>query len=180
VPTLLITSPLRAERSAPTITGVDFAFGHHLGYGAIRYQRHRHARLRELPRGQARALQVRSGFCGDDSEGLTQLFAKMRHRDQFTANIASASSPAPGSVGSNAGGRRAEQREQLVNWPGKLLRARVARAAGRLRSLPNPARVMTHCNVSGELVAVAHFCKELVRPSLSSPQKPDLTCKARA
>ena len=37
----------------------------------------------------------------------------------------------------------------------------IARARRAAAILPNPARVMTHCNVSGELVAVAQCCREL-------------------
>jgi len=44
---------------------------------------------------------------------------------------------------------------------GQITRGRLARAKRAASILPNPARVMTHCNVSGELVAVAHFCREL-------------------
>jgi methylthioribose-1-phosphate isomerase len=43
----------------------------------------------------------------------------------------------------------------------RIVRGRLARAKLAASILPNPARVMTHCNVSGELVAVAHYCKEL-------------------
>jgi len=39
--------------------------------------------------------------------------------------------------------------------------ARSVRAKRAAAVLPNPARVLTHCNVSGELVAVARNCKEL-------------------
>ena len=43
----------------------------------------------------------------------------------------------------------------------QIMHARRARARRAAAVLPNPARVLTHCNVSGELVAVAHFCREL-------------------
>jgi methylthioribose-1-phosphate isomerase len=43
----------------------------------------------------------------------------------------------------------------------EITRARRARAKRAATLLPNPASVMTHCNVSGELVAVAKYCKEL-------------------
>jgi methylthioribose-1-phosphate isomerase len=43
----------------------------------------------------------------------------------------------------------------------QITRARSARAERAAKFLPDPARVLTHCNVSGELVAVANFCKEL-------------------
>jgi methylthioribose-1-phosphate isomerase len=43
----------------------------------------------------------------------------------------------------------------------KIVRARQARAKRAAILLPNPASVLTHCNVSGELVAVARYCLEL-------------------
>jgi len=61
-------------------------------------------------------------------------------------------------AGVDAGETIAKQARELA---GQITRGRVARAARAASILPNPARVMTHCNVSGELVAVAHFCKEL-------------------
>jgi methylthioribose-1-phosphate isomerase len=42
----------------------------------------------------------------------------------------------------------------------RIVHGRVRRAKLAASVLPNPARVMTHCNVSGELVAVAQYCKE--------------------
>ncbi len=43
----------------------------------------------------------------------------------------------------------------------QIMGARRARAKRAAAVLPNPARVLTHCNVSGELVAVAYYCNEL-------------------
>ena len=43
----------------------------------------------------------------------------------------------------------------------QIVCGRHARAKRAAAILPNPARVLTHCNVSGELVAVARHCKEL-------------------
>lgn len=43
----------------------------------------------------------------------------------------------------------------------QIVCARSARAKRVATILSNPARVLTHCNVSGELVAVAHYCNEL-------------------
>ena len=42
----------------------------------------------------------------------------------------------------------------------RIVRGRMTRAKLAASVLPNPAYVMTHCNVSGELVAVAQYCKE--------------------
>src|SRR5688572_3158519 len=58
----------------------------------------------------------------------------------------------------DAGKVIAKQARELA---GQITRGRIARAKRAASILPNPARVMTHCNVSGELVAVARFCKEL-------------------
>jgi methylthioribose-1-phosphate isomerase len=43
----------------------------------------------------------------------------------------------------------------------KIVRGRAMRAQRAASVLPNSALVLTHCNVSGELVAVARYCKEL-------------------
>jgi methylthioribose-1-phosphate isomerase len=43
----------------------------------------------------------------------------------------------------------------------QIVCGRHARAKRAAAILPNPASVLTHCNVSGELVAVARHCKEL-------------------
>jgi len=43
----------------------------------------------------------------------------------------------------------------------QITRGRSARAKRAAAVLPDPARVLTHCNVSGELVAVARDCMEL-------------------
>jgi methylthioribose-1-phosphate isomerase len=58
----------------------------------------------------------------------------------------------------NAGETIAKQARELA---GQITCGRIARAKRTASILPSPARVMTHCNVSGELVAVARFCKEL-------------------
>ena len=43
----------------------------------------------------------------------------------------------------------------------QIVSARRARARRAAALLPNPTRLLTHCNVSGELVAVARYCQEL-------------------
>jgi len=60
--------------------------------------------------------------------------------------------------GAAAGQAIAEQARQFAR---QIIRARLARARRAAVALPNPARVLTHCNVSGELVAVAQSCREL-------------------
>jgi methylthioribose-1-phosphate isomerase len=42
----------------------------------------------------------------------------------------------------------------------EIMQARRARAQRMASVLPDSARVLTHCNISGELVAVAQYCKE--------------------
>src|SRR5581483_9084429 len=60
--------------------------------------------------------------------------------------------------GAPAGAPIAEQARQFGR---QIIGARLARARRAAAALPNPARVLTHCNVSGELVAVAQSCREL-------------------
>ncbi|HSK30076.1 MAG TPA: hypothetical protein VLA17_08945, partial [Candidatus Limnocylindria bacterium] len=61
-------------------------------------------------------------------------------------------------IGADIGATIASQAREFGQ---RIVRARCARAQRAADRLPNPARVLTHCNVSGELVAVAHYCKEL-------------------
>lgn len=42
-----------------------------------------------------------------------------------------------------------------------ILRTRGERARHAAELLPNPCRLLTHCNISGELVAVAEWCREM-------------------
>jgi len=62
--------------------------------------------------------------------------------------------PDNGAVGA-AIARRARE------FGGEITRARSARAKRTAAILADPARVLTHCNISGELVAVAAYCKQL-------------------
>jgi methylthioribose-1-phosphate isomerase len=62
--------------------------------------------------------------------------------------------PANGSVGETIARLAREFGAQIT-------RGRSARAKRAAFVLPNPARVLTHCNVSGELVAVARYCKQM-------------------
>lgn len=43
----------------------------------------------------------------------------------------------------------------------QIIKARQGRAKRTASILPDSARVMTHCNISGELVAIAQYCKEM-------------------
>ncbi|MBM4298997.1 MAG: hypothetical protein FJ143_14775, partial [Deltaproteobacteria bacterium] len=51
--------------------------------------------------------------------------------------------------------------KQAREFGKQIVRGRSGRAKRAAALLPNPARLLTHCNVSGELVAVAAYCKEL-------------------
>ena len=62
--------------------------------------------------------------------------------------------PAGANIGATIAGRAREFAKQII-------RSRHARAKRVALLLPNPARVMTHCNVSGELVAIARYCRDL-------------------
>ncbi|MBM4298105.1 MAG: hypothetical protein FJ143_10230, partial [Deltaproteobacteria bacterium] len=50
---------------------------------------------------------------------------------------------------------------QAREFGAQITRGRGARAQRAAAVLPNPARLLTHCNVSGELVAVAGYCQEM-------------------
>ena len=50
---------------------------------------------------------------------------------------------------------------QTREFGAQINRGRSARAKRAAAVLPESARVLTHCNVSGELVAVARYCKEM-------------------
>jgi methylthioribose-1-phosphate isomerase len=50
---------------------------------------------------------------------------------------------------------------QAREFGAQIIKARRLRARRTAAILPNPVRLLTHCNVSGELVAVAHACREL-------------------
>ncbi len=61
-------------------------------------------------------------------------------------------------AGAGAGERVAEQARGLA---AQIIKARLARAQRAASLLPDHARVLTHCNVSGELVAVAQLCRAI-------------------
>jgi methylthioribose-1-phosphate isomerase len=50
---------------------------------------------------------------------------------------------------------------QAREFGARITRARSARAKRAASILANPARVLTHCNVSGELVAIARYCQAM-------------------
>jgi len=123
------------------------AFGQVLVFlyaGALLAERH--------PREDRVALRARIGTMTDqfcearptfDFRGLEAFF------EEWLSRLAS---------GAAAGTAIAEQARQFGR---QIIRARLARARLAAAALPNPARVLTHCNVSGELVAVAQSCREL-------------------
>ena len=51
--------------------------------------------------------------------------------------------------------------EQAHVLAAQIVKARLSRAERTAVLLPDPARVLTHCNISGELVAVAGLCGEM-------------------
>ena len=51
--------------------------------------------------------------------------------------------------------------EQARGFAAQIIKARLARAERTASILPDSARVLTHCNVSGELVAIAQLCKSM-------------------
>ncbi len=50
---------------------------------------------------------------------------------------------------------------QVNEFVRQIMRMRAARAQRAASILPDPARVLTHCNMSGELVEVARYCQKL-------------------
>ena len=62
--------------------------------------------------------------------------------------------PAGADVGATIATKAREFGQQIV-------RGRSGRAKRAAMLLPTPARLLTHCNVSGELVAVAAYCKQM-------------------
>jgi methylthioribose-1-phosphate isomerase len=60
--------------------------------------------------------------------------------------------------GSDPGATIARQAKEFGK---RIVRGRLTRANFAASVLPNRVRVLTHCNVSGELVALAHRCEEL-------------------
>jgi methylthioribose-1-phosphate isomerase len=92
-------------------------------------------------------------------EQLTEQFCAVRPTFDFRGLGAYVANffnnlPDSGSVGDAIAGQARELGAQIT-------RARNARAKRAATVLPNPARLLTHCNVSGELVAVASHCREM-------------------
>lgn len=123
------------------------AFGQVLTFlysGALLAQRHNGASATELREKLARMTQ---DFCVArptfDFTGLGAFF------DEWFEQL-----PDGANASALIAGRAREFAKQIIR--GRLGRAK--RAAGLL---PNPARLLTHCNISGELVAIAHYCREL-------------------
>ena len=61
-------------------------------------------------------------------------------------------------AGAQAGKRIAEQAREFAE---QIIKARLARAERTAALLPDSARLLTHCNISGELVAIAQLCKSM-------------------
>jgi methylthioribose-1-phosphate isomerase len=51
-------------------------------------------------------------------------------------------------------------RDKALAFAARIIKAREERAKRTAELLPNPCTLLTHCNISGELVAVAQFCAE--------------------
>jgi methylthioribose-1-phosphate isomerase len=50
---------------------------------------------------------------------------------------------------------------QARGFAAQIISGRQARAKRAAELLPSAARVLTHCNISGELVAIARYCREM-------------------
>ncbi|HEY7320636.1 MAG TPA: hypothetical protein VIE89_23980 [Candidatus Binatia bacterium] len=105
-------------------------------------------------------------YHGDDPAPLSRQLAEMTQRfcaarptfdfnglgDFFSRWIAAL--PA----GTHPGERVSNQARGFAE---EIIKARLARAKRAAGLLPDPARVLTHCNVSGELVAIAELCRAM-------------------
>jgi methylthioribose-1-phosphate isomerase len=60
--------------------------------------------------------------------------------------------------GRDAGARFEKKIHDLV---AEIIKSRIQRAKNAAELLPNPCRLLTHCNVSGEFAAVADWCREM-------------------
>jgi methylthioribose-1-phosphate isomerase len=123
------------------------AFGQVLAFlysGALLAQRDTHSDAAAL---RARIAEMTQQFCAArptfDFRGLECFF------DEWFVRL-----PAGAGAGEIIGRQAREFGQQIMH-------ARQARARRAAAILPNPARLLTHCNVSGELVAVAQCCREL-------------------
>jgi methylthioribose-1-phosphate isomerase len=92
-------------------------------------------------------------------QGLTQRFCDARPTFDFRGLGAFVDGffeklPAGADVGATIATRAREFGQQIV-------RGRSGRAKRTAAMLPSPVRLLTHCNISGELVAVAANCKEM-------------------
>ena len=123
------------------------AFGQVLAFlysGALLAQRDTHSDAAAL---RARIAEMTQQFCAArptfDFRGLECFFGEWFDR-----------LPADAAAGETISRQAREFGQQIMH-------ARRARARRAAAVLPNPARVLTHCNVSGELVAVAQCCREL-------------------
>jgi len=122
------------------------AFGQVLAFlysGALLAQRDPHSDAATL---RARIAAMTQQFCDArptfDFRGLESFF------DEWLSQLPS---------GAAAGETIAKQAREFGR---QIVRGRQARARRAAAVLPNPARLLTHCNVSGELVAVAQCCRE--------------------
>jgi methylthioribose-1-phosphate isomerase len=52
-------------------------------------------------------------------------------------------------------------RDKAIASAARIIKAREERARRTAELLPNPCTLLTHCNISGELAAIAQFCAEI-------------------
>jgi methylthioribose-1-phosphate isomerase len=109
---------------------------------------------------------VAQGYPGNEAEPLRRLIAEMTQRfcdarptfdfKGLGAHFSSWFGQLP--AGAAAGNWIATRAREMA---AKIVLARERRAERAARIFPSPARILTHCNVSGELVAMARHCKAL-------------------
>jgi methylthioribose-1-phosphate isomerase len=92
---------------------------------------------------------------------LAEAFARVRPTFSFSSVACSLAE----SLGEPPGSPAQEWFEAAVHeFAAHTLAARAARARRAAELLPSPCRLLTHCNVSGELVEVARWCGEMEKP----------------
>lgn len=106
------------------------------------------------------------GFKGKDPETLRERLARLTEeftRARPTFNFKGLARPfsewfrdlpSGQEIGSRIEGKAREMAARIIQ-------AREDRARRTAEILPNPCRLLTHCNISGELVAVAGHCKKM-------------------
>lgn len=99
------------------------------------------------------------GWLEERLERLAGEFSQARPTFDFRGLSASLSRSLQGSI--SVGDRHGWLKARVLEIASRMREARLARARHAAQMLPGRCRLLTHCNMSGELVAVARFSKEM-------------------